>query len=917
MVIRYFWTVDDGRDLDTVTVVSKMIKKDGTTIEESTTNYPYITDGVGYGQGYVVSGVNGSYIEHAGDNTVNGNECVYLNFKNLTSEEALRQMLSDNIRKIRIELYGTWFGSRTNGMLDVSLYAYLGGTMGKDPNDNFNYVNTGGEEVYGSMEKAKVCATVQGSTSYSTTYTHIGYVEYDIETKSAILKLNEECAESTYALTTVSETAQHFTYENSTTHSIKLNSIKDGNFFSSVTFDESCEWIGGFTSNSTSNPMEFIYWTNENTTSDNRRCTVTATQSESGKKLIYTIVQQPNNATFFSLSETEEKREDNITLTGTNTTIHLTVLSCKNYKVENGNVTGNSLDYSHIINGCGTSDSKELSGVKYTHRFNIPVTCENGTITLTQAETNNQIIVSFTRTNSFELSVSEGIVEIEAPAVESYIVVKSKKNGQPYSAIMFSESCDWVTGYYLQSTSNGEYNYQFTTQPNTGQTQRECEITVSQNGGQTKTFIIKQKAAESNCMSISYVFSDMCQNSGALPIYFSTRNGTIQATHMPGTTNTTIELCDVAENTNLVVSTTNTAVTLSGDISFTYTKDDYKTIYVKGNCPSCYDLIVTLDRTLNRLKYEFSQITYTDITMQIEFYDNLNNIVGTYRNTMIPQGFINTDWLTLSFNTIDVTSMKVTQLIENQSVNTDGGPFTYELLCNGQATYLFDDSEIDNCSTIGISCSPKEVTSGGTEFLNNGVRTTITVTGGTTNKWSVISTPDGSNLTSNNTGTTYIGYKFGTYTIQSDECPEKTCTFKILEPEIKGIRIANNQPGTAKIYKTTVSTGKVLIGELSNRGQEQVFNVTFNDHGSLDIEYEPNQWCKGGGSCFVYVRVEGDNLMQIGNPTQNGVNVEGDMDGARISGEIDGSCSGGFTTASGYYTVMINVKYAGNPCNNC
>ena len=81
MVIRYFWTVDDGRDLDTVTVVSKMIKKDGTTIEESTTNYPYITDGVGYGQGYVVSGVNGSYIEHAGDNTVNGNECVYLNFK--------------------------------------------------------------------------------------------------------------------------------------------------------------------------------------------------------------------------------------------------------------------------------------------------------------------------------------------------------------------------------------------------------------------------------------------------------------------------------------------------------------------------------------------------------------------------------------------------------------------------------------------------------------------------------------------------------------------------------------------------------------------------------------------------------------------------------------------------------------------
>ena len=230
----------------------------------------------------------------------------------------------------------------------------------------------------------------------------------------------------------------------------------------------------------------------------------------------------------------------------------------------------------------------------------------------------------------------------------------------------------------------------------------------------------------------------------------------------------------------------------------------------------------------------------------------------------------------------------------------------------------FEYGCVDICSSVKVTCSPSQVTSGGSGFTNNGAKTTITVTGGTTNKWSVISTPDDDNTTSNNnSGAIYIGYKFGTYTIQSDECPEKTCTFKILEPEIKGIRIVNNQPGTAKIYKTTVSTGKVLIGELSNRGQEQIFNVTFDDHGSLDIEYDPNQWCKGGGSCFVYVRVEGDNLMQIGNPTKNGVNIEGNMDGARISGEIDGSCSGSFTTASGYYTVMINVKYAGYPCTHC
>jgi hypothetical protein len=256
---------------------------------------------------------------------------------------------------------------------------------------------------------------------------------------------------------------------------------------------------------------------------------------------------------------------------------------------------------------------------------------------------------------------------------------------------------------------------------------------------------------------------------------------------------------------------------------------------------------------------------------------------------------------------IDLTKSKFESLIEDlveETITLTAEDRSFEYGC------------LNLCSTIGISCYPNQVTSGGTNFVNNGAKTTITVTGGTTNAWSVISSPDNSNLTSNNTGTTYIGYKFGTYTIQSDECPEKTCTFKILEPEIKGIRIANNQPGVAKIYKTTQATGKVLLGELSNRGAEQVFPVTFDDHGSLDIEYDTNQWCNNS-SCFVYIRVEGDNLMQIGDPTESGVEVEGETDGAKIIPNTNGSCSGGFTTVSGFYTVMINVKYAGYPCTGC
>ena len=817
MVIRYFWTVDDGRDLDTVTVVSKMIKKDGTTIEESTTNYPYITDGVGYGQGYVVSGVNGSYIEHAGDNTVNGNECVYLNFKNLTSEEALRQMLSDNIRKIRIELYGTWFGSRTNGMLDVSLYAYLGGTMGKDPNDNFNYVNTGGEEVYGSMEKAKVCATVQGSTSYSTTYTHIGYVEYDIETKSAILKLNEECAESTYALTTVSETAQHLTYENSTTHSIKLNSIKDGNFFSSVTFDESCEWIGGFTSNSTSNPMEFIYWTNENTTSDNRRCTVTATQSESGKKLIYTIVQQPNNATLFSLSETEEQREMTTALTETQTSLNFFVLSCKNYNSDTN--TGNRLDYEET-HSCGTNNGKTEEGdFKYKHTYDIPITCTGGTIVLTQQETNQQITINFNRTcacvsqetinatvtlssgekyiengsykfnitatavlnkkiecgsatvtvyygvgiidnacfseivipknsnsgtstnklsigvtneydenfamdcihssregsvitftnnscyvagtvtinvdsdslcqacdcevtsvsitpsnysfmeneekiftlkvetsscdsctkgykfydpngrlvtagtseNTVKLSynnIIEGDYElisdddntkvayltvgktaneyeiyatgttIDPPAVEAYVTITSLKNGNPYSDIMLSETCNWVTSYNKVSSSNGTYQYQIITLPNTTTSSRTCTVTVSQEGGESTTFDITQEGATP--IVYQYTFKN-CYSDRQIGLFAS--NATPSGSHLQFAM---LSASDGTAATVSVNSNTGTLVNGSTSNSSSYAKiGDSVKVYSVTNTTNIWTLEETITLTASNRSFEY------------------------------------------------------------------------------------------------------------------------------------------------------------------------------------------------------------------------------------------------------------------------------------------------------------------------
>lgn len=1034
IVVRYFWEPAAGVDLDTVTVIPYLINNDGTT-NTDTSKYPYIGKGVGWSHNDTVSNASGGvYIAHAGDNRANGNECVYIDFENIcSSEEQIENMMREGIRKIRVDLYGNWYSSKGTGLLDVSLITYKGGEMEKD-SANYNFINETGTITYDKKHSSKVCT--QGGDRASkynqgqdVGYTNIGYIEYDITNGNAILTLNAECADDRYDLSNnLSTTSLTIDYSYSTENSVKFTSTKNNNFFSGVSITSTQSWLKDFVTNSTSNPIIYTYTVDENTTSSERLGKIIITQNESGKLLEYQIRQQVNSATFFSLSETEELREQEITLEEEQTTLRISVLSCKNYN--NGN--GNRLDYESSVTPCGTSGTKDEEGdYKFFHTFNIPKTCGSGSIVLTQDETNNQITINFNRTCSCQsqetinatvtLSSGEKYVEngsyyfnitatavlnkiiecgsatvtvyygvgiidnasyseilipknsksgtvtnvltigvtdeydenfamdcihssregsvitftnnscyvagvvtinvksdslcqacncevisvsvtpsnysfmeneeqiftlkvetsscdsctkgykfydptgrlvtagtsentvklsynniiegdyelisdddntkiayltvgktaneyeiyatgttIDPLAVEAYVTITSLKNGNPYSDIMLSETCNWVTSYNKVSSSNGTYQYQIVTLPNETTSSRTCTVTVSQEGGESTTFDIVQEGTtppppppEPQCMTVNYTVSEGVN----CDVYFNTTNGTQQGSHSNVSSNGSKELCNIAEDTELKVVCSCGDVTVGGDTTFTY----------KGG-------------------------------------ESIN--------------------ISLSKN------------------NTN------------------------NCSTIGISCYPNQVTSGGTKFVNNGARTTITVTGGTTNKWSVISSPDNDNLTSNNTGTTYIGYKFGTYTIQSDECPRKTCTFKILEPEITGIHIANNQPGVAKIYKTTQATGKVLLGELSNRGDEQLFPVTFDDHGSLDIEYAANQWCQGGG-CFVHITVKGDNLTQIGNPTENGVSVNGETDGAMISAQMNGSCSGGFTTASGYYTVNINVKYADYPCTNC
>lgn len=428
LVIRYFWESSAGRDLDTVTVIPYFIKSDGSQYTD-TSIYSYIGDGVGFGNGYSVSGTDGVYIGHAGDNTQNGNECVYIDFKNMCSEEQIENMLRSGIEKIRVDLYGIWYSTKGTGELDVSLIAYRDGEIIEDPNDEYNYINSGGTEVYNDIKNAKVCAQGSGyASTYQTNYNLIGYVEYNVRTASAMLVLNEECEDSVYTLTNA-ETSTTITlpYNASTTNTISFNSTKDGNVFTSVSGSQvnACDWLTIGTVEGTTNPLSLSYSVTENTTGAERGCDIKITQGESNKTIQYYIKQSANASTYFSLSNTELKTTSSTTLGSTDTEITLNVYSCKSHNATNN--TGIRLAYSETM-PCGSTVSKtNTDPYQYTHKINIPTDCGNGTITLIQNETNAQITITFNRECS---CAQQTIVNVESAVLSVGVFENDVTSGQ-------------------------------------------------------------------------------------------------------------------------------------------------------------------------------------------------------------------------------------------------------------------------------------------------------------------------------------------------------------------------------------------------------------------------------------------------------------------------------------------------------
>jgi len=114
LVISYYYTGNDGTDLDTVTEITN--PNWPTTIRKNI--------GYGYNPDRPITFNNMELIKFSGDNTGGGiahandkfYECVYFNIK------AIQEILTDE--DIEIILYASWYKSRGNGHINISLQAY-------------------------------------------------------------------------------------------------------------------------------------------------------------------------------------------------------------------------------------------------------------------------------------------------------------------------------------------------------------------------------------------------------------------------------------------------------------------------------------------------------------------------------------------------------------------------------------------------------------------------------------------------------------------------------------------------------------------------------------------------------------------------------------------------------------------------
>ena len=186
----YGWLEDAGRDLDSMTIIEGTgIQIDGKLLDD----YPV---GWNMGSGNTNAEVQ-KYIRWGGDNTQSGAEGAEINWKAICE----RDFISQGIYTIYAKVYGNWFNTKGTGLVTFNLSTYKGTGMVKD---GYTFVPDDNTVLVSKQEKSVVCYA-QGRNNARPTeeglnakdcYSLLATLEYDVASKSALLVINPNAANS-------------------------------------------------------------------------------------------------------------------------------------------------------------------------------------------------------------------------------------------------------------------------------------------------------------------------------------------------------------------------------------------------------------------------------------------------------------------------------------------------------------------------------------------------------------------------------------------------------------------------------------------------------------------------------------------------------------------------------------------------
>ena len=201
VVFRYYWTDNDGYDLDTATCfVGTNLPLD----ENNKIDGLYVGYHGGTNNGSLTYILN-KYIKHGGDNRRSGAESVCICFKDLLMEDNRRILSEAGVTTIDIDVYANWYGSGNSYTDDDGVVHPIGWQQ----NAQIEFTAYKGGEIVGPTNYIFSNPTAEKSVTYPKVdvhvdahaannvkfplflYTKLGTLTYNIESNSASFKQTE------------------------------------------------------------------------------------------------------------------------------------------------------------------------------------------------------------------------------------------------------------------------------------------------------------------------------------------------------------------------------------------------------------------------------------------------------------------------------------------------------------------------------------------------------------------------------------------------------------------------------------------------------------------------------------------------------------------------------------------------------